>query len=110
MWMQKLTSGVLRVLTPLGPRYIQPSLRQRIYLLWIFRHFPTLSPKVLTSRQQNLMDSLCAAQQFVSLNVFDDAPVIGTLEGRPASESVGGESETGVREPVSRFAADRPRA
>jgi hypothetical protein len=109
MWMQKLASGVLRVLTPLGPRYIQPSFGQRVYLLWIFRHFATLSPRVLTPRQQQLMDSLCAAQQFVSLNAFDDAPVIGTLESRPATEA-GGAEETQVREAVSRFAADRPRA
>lgn len=110
MWMQKLASGVLRVLTPLGPRYIQPSFRQRVYLLWIFRHFPTLSPRVLTSRQQQWMDALCAGQQFVSLKYFDDAPLIGTLESRPATDTVTGEEEARVREAVSRFAADRPRA
>ena len=30
--MEKLFAGVLRVLTPLGPRYIRPSLAQRIYV------------------------------------------------------------------------------
>ena len=110
MWMQKLASGVLRVLTPLGPRYIQPSFRQRIYLLWIFRNFPTLSPRVLTAHQQQWMDALCMGQQFVSLKYFDDAPVIGTLESRPATDAATVEEEARVREAVSRFAADRPRA
>jgi len=36
MWMEKLAQGVLRVLTPLGPRYLNPSFAQRLYLLWIF--------------------------------------------------------------------------
>jgi hypothetical protein len=41
MWLEKLSWGVLRVLTPLGPRYVKPSLAQRFYLLWIFRNFHT---------------------------------------------------------------------
>ena len=48
MWLEKLFTGVLRVLTPLGARYIQPSFAQRIYLLWIFRHFKVLSFLVLS--------------------------------------------------------------
>jgi hypothetical protein len=110
MWMEKLTGGVLRVLTPLGPRYIQPSFWQRIYLLWMFRNFPTLSPRVLSRRQQQWMDALCAGQQFVSLKYFEDAPLIGTLESRPATEVAGTGQDNKVREAVSRFAADRPRA
>jgi hypothetical protein len=38
MWMQKLSDGVLGVLTPLGPRYIKPTVLRRVYILWIFRH------------------------------------------------------------------------
>jgi hypothetical protein len=48
MWIEKLFAGVLRVLTPLGARYINPTLAQRIYLLWIFRHFNVLPLPVLT--------------------------------------------------------------
>ena len=51
MWFEKLFSGVLCVLTPLGPRYIKPSFGQRIYLLWVFRHFHILPLQVLNSRQ-----------------------------------------------------------
>ena len=88
MWMEKLCSGVLRVLTPLGPRYIEPSLAQRIYLLWIFRHFQILPLQILSLRQRRLIDTLCAQQRFVSLSEPDgwDAPVLGTVERRPPVE------------------------
>jgi hypothetical protein len=56
--LEKLLGGILQVLTPLGPRYIRLSFGQRIYLLWIFRHFRVLSPQVLTSRQHRLIDRL----------------------------------------------------
>src|SRR6267154_5821974 len=52
MWLEKIFGGVLRVLTPLGPRYIKPALSQRIYLLWIFRHFHILPVQVLSARQR----------------------------------------------------------
>jgi hypothetical protein len=67
MWVEKLFGGVLRVLTPLGPRYIKPSLSQRIYLLWVFRHFQILPLLVLTSRQRRLIDALCQESGFISL-------------------------------------------
>jgi hypothetical protein len=87
MWMEKLASGVLCILTPLGPRYIKPAFLQRVYLLWIFRHFPSLPPQVLSLRQQRLFDALCNTDRYVSRaesNEFGDAPVLGTLERRPA--------------------------
>ena len=84
MWIDKLSVGVLRVLTPVGPRYIQPELTQRVYLLWIFRHFKLLPLQVLSARQQRLVDELCAKHRFVSLpNDLDDAPIPGTVEWRP---------------------------
>jgi hypothetical protein len=86
MWMEKLASGVLQVLTPLGPRYIQPSFWQRVHLLWIFRNFEVLPLQVLTARQQRLIDELCAEQRFVALShsiLLEDAPILGTVEKRP---------------------------
>ena len=86
MWTEKLSGGVLCILTPLGPRYIKPSFLQRVYLLWIFRHFPILPPQVLSPRQQRLFDALCNDDRYVSLastNQFGDAAVLGTLERRP---------------------------
>ena len=42
MWIEKLTAGVIRVITPIGPRFIELSFWQRAYFLWIFRNFETL--------------------------------------------------------------------
>jgi hypothetical protein len=84
MSIQKLSGGVLRVLTPLGPRYLRPSLVQRIYLLWIFRNFPTLPVKVLSSRQARLIDAICAEHKVVA-TLGEDLPLLGTLEQRPSA-------------------------
>jgi hypothetical protein len=89
MWIEKLSDGVLRVLTPVGPRYIRPQLSQRVYLLWIFRHFAMLPHQVLNQRQQKLIDALCAEHRFVSLPrtvELEDSPVLGTVEWRPRTE------------------------
>jgi hypothetical protein len=88
MWMEKLLGGVLRVLTPLGPRYIKPSFPQRLLLLWIFRHFHVLPMQVLSTWQRRLVESVCAGQRFVSLTDPDgrEAPVLGTVERRPRVE------------------------
>ena len=83
MWIEKLARGVLCVLTPLGPRYIEASFSQRLHLLWIFRHFHTLPPQVLKPRQQQFMDALCKKDRFVAA-AFVDLPILGTLEARPA--------------------------
>jgi len=86
MLMQTLFAGVLRVLTPLGPRYVNPSFVQRIYLLWIFRNFHTLPVRVLSPRQQRWFETICAEHGFVSLpdvHSFEQTPVLGTLEQRP---------------------------
>ena len=112
MWLEKLLSGVLRILTPLGPRYLKPSFAQRLYLLWIFRNFQTLPVKVLTSRQQRLVESMCAENRFVSFGVgVDDAPLLGTLEQRPPiPESVSSRRpSTSVADSVAPFAADARR-
>jgi len=82
MWIEKLSNGVLRVITPHGPRYIQPSFSQRMYLLWIFRHFQDLPLEVLTERQRQWLENLYAGQQFLA-RPLEDAPLLGTVERRP---------------------------
>ena|ERR1700693_5695995 len=85
MWTEKLSAGVLRILTPLGPRYLKPSLSQRVYLLWVFRHFEKLPLQVLNRRQQRLIRNLWSEERFVSLH--EEAPILGTLERRPPMEA-----------------------
>lgn len=84
MWIGKLSSSVLRVMTPLGPRYAKPSSKERIYLAWIFRHFPTLPEQVLTPRQQKLIERLEREFAFVpDTKHLSELPLIGTVERHP---------------------------
>src|SRR6266704_6257829 len=109
MWLDRLSAGVLRVLTPLGPRYLKPSFAQRLYLLWIFRNFQTLPVKVLSSYQQRLLESMCAENRFVSFGIgVDDAPLLGTLEQRPPvpSNELPRRPSSSVTDSVAPFAAD----
>jgi hypothetical protein len=99
MWIDKLAEGVVRVQTPIGPRYIMPTFAQRMYFLWMFRYFPILPYAVLRKRQQQLIDRLCSEQRFVSMvyaDGMDEAPVIGTIERRPPR----GPGELPPRRPV----------
>jgi hypothetical protein len=92
MRMEKLFFGVLRVLTHLGPRYLNSSLAARLYQLWIFRNFETLPIKVLNRRQQRRIEAMCARQGFVSgleANGLLDTPQLGTFEQRPPVASPG---------------------
>ena len=86
MWIEKLADGVVRVQTPIGPRFVMPSFLQRVYLLWMFRNFPILPHAVLNQRQQRMIDRMCSDQRFASAayaHGMDEAPVIGTIEHRP---------------------------
>jgi hypothetical protein len=105
MWIEKLADGIVRVQTPIGPRYIMPSFLQRVYLLWIFRNFPILPHAVLSGRQRRLIDRLCSEQRFVSMayaDGMDEAPVIGTIERRP----VMGVQPLPSRRPLAAIAED----
>ena len=109
MWIDKLADGVVRVQTPIGPRYVMPSFSQRMYLLWMFRNFPILPHAVLSGRQQRMVDRLCMEQPFESMaynsDGMEEAPVIGTIERRPAN----GASELPPRRPsASETASSMP--
>jgi len=110
MWLEKLIRGMLRVQTPLGPRYVNPSFWQRLYLLWLFRNFPTLPVKVLSVRQQQRMERMCREHGFVSLTISEPA-ILGTLEQRPpvkAEMPSARRPGQGVSDTVGPFAADLP--
>jgi hypothetical protein len=87
MWIDKLAEGVIRILTPVGPRYVRLTFSQRLYFLWIFRHFDKLPQQVLSERQQRFIDQLCVEHRFISLpSSMDEAPIIGTLERIPVMQ------------------------
>jgi hypothetical protein len=108
MWMDKLDCGVLRVMTLLGPRYIQLSFWERVYLMWMFRNFHTLPQIVLTPRQQQFIERLCSEQKFIAMpDVVGGAPILGTVERRPVVENFALKSAaTGVVESASPLATD----
>ncbi|MFZ0796722.1 MAG: hypothetical protein WCA13_06230 [Terriglobales bacterium] len=98
MWIEKLTDGVIQLDTPIGPRYVQPNLVQRAYLIWTFRNFFSLPQQVLRPWERRLIDRLWSENRFVSLSATGatDRPVIGRIEQRPAKAEV-----VPIRKPVS---------
>jgi len=104
MWIEKLARGVLELDTPIGPRYLQPNVVQRAYLLWTFRNFFSLPQPVLRPWERRLVDRLWDENRFVSLSVAGavDRPVIGKIERRtPAQAEVLPIRRPPAREPVS---------
>jgi hypothetical protein len=59
MLKDKICHGVLAVETDWGVRYIQPSLFERLRLLWTFRNFRVLPEEVLKRHERSLVNSLC---------------------------------------------------
>jgi hypothetical protein len=84
MWIEKLSDGVLELDTPIGPRYLQLNLLQRVYLMWTFRNFFSLPQQVLRPWERRLIDDLWSENRFVSMPATGapDKPVIGRIERR----------------------------
>jgi hypothetical protein len=89
MWIEKLIDGVLEVDTPIGPRYVQPTLVQRGCLIWTFRNFVSLPQQVLRPWQRQLIERLWSENRFVSLSAANgaDRVVIGRIERRMPSQA-----------------------
>ncbi|MGA7077241.1 MAG: hypothetical protein WBQ43_17085 [Terriglobales bacterium] len=89
MWIEKLTAGVVALDTPIGPRYVQPNLVQRAYLIWTFRNFFSLPQQVLRPWERRLIDRLWSENRFVSLSTAGapDRPVIGRIERRAPAQA-----------------------
>lgn len=99
MWIDKLIDGIVQLDTPIGPRYVQPNLMERAYLMWTFRNFFSLPQQVLRPWQRRLIDRLWSEKRFVSLTAAgaSDRPVIGRVERRtPLPPEV-----VPIRKPVS---------
>lgn len=88
MLFEKLRAGVLRLKTPLGVRHVQPTFAERLYLIWVFRHFESLPPQVLSRRAQALVSELFSPQRAGGAAYYSDEVVIGTVERIPQPGSV----------------------
>lgn len=76
--------------------------------MWVFRNFQTLPFKVLTGRQQRMIEGMCDENRFVAWGVgFDDAPLLGTLEQRPPAHATPAKRPSAsVEDSVRPFAAE----
>jgi len=83
MLMEKIRHGLLQVSTDHGPRFVEPTLLQRVRLLWMFRNFKLLPQEVLSEPQQALVRQLCERKLERRNDVNPDA-VIGTVEQQPS--------------------------
>lgn len=90
MALDKLRYGFLLIQTAAGPQYVQPTWRERLRLIWIFRNFSFLSERVLSDGQRRLIASLCCPERMLRHWHPDDegrARLIGTLIGANAPNS-----------------------
>lgn len=79
MLMEKVRHGVLQVSTAHGPRFVDPSLVERLRLLWMFRNFKLLPPEVLNQQERALVHHLCGRKLQRRNDVNPDL-VIGIVE------------------------------
>lgn len=80
MQLTTLRKGVLKVETGAGARYVELSLKQRLYMLWVFRNFSELPENVMSRREQQLVANVCSEARFLDPVEVDVEAVIGTVE------------------------------
>ena len=83
MLVEKIRHGLLQVSTDHGPRFVAPSLLQRLQLIWMFRNFKLLPQEVLSEHEQQLVRALCEKRLQKRNDVNPDA-VIGIVEQQPS--------------------------
>jgi TonB family protein len=80
VFLDRLESGFLLFETQQGLVRVELSFRQRIYLLWTFRHFRQLSVPLLNSRQKALVNALFSKNTGVILHPDESWLAIGVIE------------------------------
>jgi hypothetical protein len=99
MWIEKIRRGVLQVSTDHGPRYVNPSLLERVQLVWMFRNFNILNPEVLNQHQRTLVKTLSAERRLLTPRKAGDPErlcIIGMVEPAQAVEHKRPTSATGA--------------
>lgn len=77
---QKIRAGLVELRTSTGLLYANPSVWQRIYLLWTFRNFHRLPPQVLNKRQRQLIETLGRTALVSRPGPIATRPIIGSVE------------------------------
>jgi len=78
--MGRLQSGLLLFETSQGVVQVEPAFKERLTLLWTFRNFRRLSPVLLNSRENLLVNSLYHSHPRAKSTLYDPAVVIGVVE------------------------------
>ncbi len=78
--MGRLQSGLLLFETPKGLVRVELCFKERVALLWTFRNFRRLSPRLLNSRENTLIHTLYRTHAGVVSHSYDPALVIGVVE------------------------------
>jgi TonB family protein len=86
MFLDKLQSGFLLFETEQGLVRVELTPRQRLYLLWTFRHFRQLSVPLLNLRERALVNTLFRNNTGVGSDSLERLPVIGVVENFVPSE------------------------
>ena len=80
VFLNRLESGFLLFETPRGLVRVEPSVWQRVYLLWTFRNFRRLSLPLLNPRQRSLVNVLFRNSTGAVSDSRDPMLVIGVIE------------------------------
>jgi hypothetical protein len=81
MLMEKIRHGVLAVHTDAGVHYVRPTLKERLLLLWTFRHFTVLPETVLKGYERHVISTLLRKSDFLRGGNGRHVPTcIGTIE------------------------------
>jgi hypothetical protein len=86
MLIEKIRRGVLQVTTETGTHYVEPSLLEKLLLLWTFRNFRVLPEEVLTEHERQFIGQLCERSRLQKASASDVAEpscVIGTVDRVP---------------------------
>jgi hypothetical protein len=86
MLIEKIRRGILQVTTDSGLHYVQPSLFEKLQLLWTFRNFRVLPSEVLTQHERQFIGQLCSQSRLQKPSGSDFAEkncVIGTVDLTP---------------------------
>lgn len=82
---EKIRSGLVELRTKSGPVYVNPSLSERLYLLWTFRNFHRLPVEVLNRHQRQILERLAQTAVVTKQGPVPRSSLIGSVENVEAA-------------------------
>jgi TonB family protein len=100
MLLDRLESGYLLFETPKGMLRADLSFRQRLRLLWTFRHFRQLSVPLLNERERALVNALFRDNASAVSPPDRESPVIGVIENFVPTAAIVAQAEKPAEAPA----------